>query len=183
MKFPMAPNGKPRAAVLIVLGMLLVCAILLPEVVSAAWHIAHGRAVSYRSWNVEVPFGWYAMSHGEGMSVARMSELPWKDGPIANFLPVHFTKTYPFSYDVFGKEQAFTLAGRGYLPLGQRNLKVAGLDGRCWTFYNRKSHTKLWIACIVPKDLTSADYTGDTADSNAFFSLLNAIQRNPSATN
>lgn len=167
--------------VLIALGVLLVCAILLPQVVSAGWHIAHGRTVSYRSWKVEVPFGWYAMGHGEGMSVARMSELPWKDGPIANFLPVHFSKTYPFSYDLFGKEQALTLEGRGYRPSGQRNLQVAGKEGRCWRFYNQKNHDKWWIACIVPEDLISADYTGDKTDANAFLSLLTTIQPNPTA--
>jgi hypothetical protein len=179
----MKSDGKPRIAVLIVLVMLLVAAVLLPEVVSAAWHIAHGRTVRYRSWKVVVPFGWYAMSHGEGMSVARMSELPWENGPIANFLPVHFAKTYPFSYELFGKEQALTLQGRGYVPLGQRNLQVAGKDGRCWTFYRQKDHDQLWIACIVPKDLISADYIGDQADARAFFSLLAASQRNPAVTN
>jgi hypothetical protein len=183
MEFPMKLQGKPRVGMLVVLAVLLACAILLPEVVSAAWHVAHGRSVTYRSWKVEVPFGWYAMSHGEGMSVARMSELPWKDGPTANFLPVHFTKTYPFSYELFGKEQALTLQGRGYLPFGQRNLQVAGKAGRCWRFYNQKNHNELWIACIVPEDLISADYIGDEADSNAFLSLLTAIQRNPGVTN
>lgn len=177
----MKPSGKPRIGVLIVLAILLVSAILLPEVVSAGWHITHGRTVTYRSWKIEVPFGWYAIRRGEGVSVARMSELPWKDGPIANFLPVHFTKTYPFSYDLFGKEQALTLQVRGYVQFGQRNLQVAGKDGRCWTFHKKKEPTQLWIACIVPKDLTSADYIGNTADADAFFALLTASQRNPAA--
>lgn len=174
-------NHKPRIGVLVVLGILLVCAVLLPEVVSAGWHVAHGRMVTYRSWKVEVPFGWYAMSHGEGMAVARMSEFPWKNGPIANFLPVHFTKTYPFSYDLFGREQALTLQGQGYVPFGQRNLQIAGKDGRCWRFYKQKDRDQLWIACIVPKDLTSVDYIGDNAHASAFLSLLEASQRNPAA--
>lgn len=177
----MKPKGRPRIGVLVVLAILLIAAILLPEVVAAAWHMAHGRAVTYRSWRVAVPSGWYAMSHGEGMSVARMAELPWKSGPIANFLPVHFAKTYPFSYDLFGQEQELTLEGRGYLPLGERDLEVAGKKGRCWMFYSRKDARQMWIACIVPGDLTSADYVGDKADAGAFFTLLASIEPKPAA--
>jgi hypothetical protein len=161
----------------IVLGVLLVCAALLPEVVSAGWHLAHGRTVSYRSWKVVVPFGWYAISHGEAMSVERMSELPWRHGPAAVFQPVHFSKTYPFKYDLFGKEQAGTLRAIGYLLSEQRDIVVAGKDGRCWTFDSWKNHNQLWIACIVPKDLTSADYIGDRAHANDFLSLLTQTQR------
>lgn len=160
---------------------VLIAAIFLPEVVSAAWHVAHGRTANYRAWQVVVPFGWYASRHGEGMSVERMSEIPWEKGPAAEFLPVHFTKTYPFSYDLFGKEQQSTLRAMGYLPLAQRDIQIAGQDGRCWTFHSRKSNDQLWIACIVPKDLTSADFIGDKSYANAFFSLLTESRRNPDA--
>lgn len=162
-------------------AVVLVAAIFLPVVVSAAWHVAHGRTVNYRSWQVVVPFGWYATSHGEGMSVERMSELPWRKGPTVEFLPVHFTKTYPFSYDLFGKEQQSTLRAVGYLPLEQRDLQIAGKDGRCWTFENWKKHDQLWIACIVPKDLTSADFIGSKAYANDFFWLLTQSKQNPAA--
>jgi hypothetical protein len=170
----MSTKNKVR---IIVAAALAICASLLPEVVSAGWHLAHGRTVTYRAWKVVVPFGWYAISHGEQMSVERMSEIPWKEHPIAEFQPVHFTKTYPFKYDLFGKEQAATLRGMGYLFLEQRDIQVAGKDGRCWTFDNWKNHNQLWIACIVPKDLTSADYIGDRAYANDFFSLLTQTQR------
>lgn len=174
----MKPPSKPT---IIIAAALLLVAILLPQVVSAAWHLAHGRTVSYRSWRITVPFGWYATSHGEGMSVERMAEIPWKKGPSAEFLPVHFTKTYPFSYDLFAKEQQSTLRAMGYLPLEQRNLQIAGRDGRCWTFDNWKNHDQLWIACIVPKDLTSADFIGNKAYADDFFSLLAQSIRNPAA--
>lgn len=177
----MKPKARPRIAFLVFLAILLGCAILLPEVVSAGWHIAYGRTVAYRSWKVDVPFGWYAIKHGEGISVARMSELPWKEGPVANFLPVHFTKTYPFSYELFGKEQARTLRALGYLLADQRNVQVADKDGRCWTFDKYKNHDQLWIACIVPKDLTSVDYIGNKVYADEFLSFFMQTQRNPGA--
>ncbi|MGC1108024.1 MAG: hypothetical protein WA876_15960 [Candidatus Acidiferrales bacterium] len=176
----MTPKAKLKITAA---ATLLLLAVLLPQVVSAGWHLAHGRTVNYRSWKVAVPFGWYAISQGEGMSVERMSELPWQRNPVATFLPVHFTRTYPFQYGLFGKEQALTLRARGYLLVEQRNVQVAGKDGRCWTFDNWKNHDQLWIACIVPKDLTSADYIGNKADANAFFSLLTESQHNPAAAN
>lgn len=174
----MKTGTKWKIAIAII---VLIGAIFLPEVVSAAWHVAHGRRVSFRAWQVVVPFGWYATRHGEGMSIERMSELPWEKGPAAEFLPVHFAKTYPFSYDLFGKEQAATLRGMGYLPVAQRDVQIAGRDGRCWTFDNWKKHDQLWIACIVPKDLTSADFIGDKSYADAFFSLLTESKRNPAA--
>jgi len=163
--------------------VLLLVAALLPQVVSAGWHLAHGRTVNYRSWQVVVPFGWYATSHGEVLSVERMSEIPWQKHPAAEFQPVHFSKTYPFSYDLFGKEQALTLRSAGYSLTGQRDVHVADKDGRCWTFENRKNRELLWIACIVPKDFTSADYIGDAAYADDFLALLAQSKRNPAATN
>ena len=176
-------TGKPKTGLVVILSILLAGAVLLPQVVSAGWHLAHGRSVTYRSWKVTVPFGWYAISRGEGMSVERMSQLPWQRNPVVTFLPVHFTKTYPFQYDVFATEQAGTLRAMGYLPVEARNVQVAGKDGRCWTFDNWKNHDQLWIACIVPKDFTTADYEGSKAYANAFFSLLTESQHNPAATN
>jgi hypothetical protein len=162
---------------------LLLAAIFLPEVVSAGWHIAHGRTVDYRAWKVDVPFEWYAVSHGEVMSVERMTRLSWDKAPVAEFQPVHFTKTYPFKYEVYGKVQAETLQRRGYLFEAQRDVEIAGKPGMCWTFDNWKNHDQLWIACIVPKDLTSADYIGNKAYANEFFSFLAQTQRNPAAAN
>ncbi|MFZ0336319.1 MAG: hypothetical protein WBD21_08835 [Candidatus Acidiferrales bacterium] len=176
-------TGKSRTGFLVILASLLVAAVLLPQLVSVGWHLAHGRTVNYRTWKVSVPLGWYAMSRGEGMSVERMSELPWQQNPVATFLPVHFTKAYPFRYDLFAEEQARTMRGMGYLLAEQRNVQVAGKGGRCWTFNSRKSNDQLWITCIVPKDLTSADYEGSKAYANDFFSLLTASQHNPAAMN
>lgn len=173
----------PTKGTITIAAALLLVAILLPQVVSAGWHLAHGRTVNYRSWQIEVPFGWYATSHGEILAVERMSEIPWQKHPTAEFQPVHFSKTYPFNYDLFGKEQALTLRSHGYLLMGQRNIQVAGKDGRCWEFYYLQNSRQLWIACIVPKDLTSADYMGDAAYANDFLSLLTRTHRDPTAPN
>jgi hypothetical protein len=112
-----------------------------------------------------------------------MSELPWQKAPVVTFLPVYFTKTYPFSYDLFGNEQQRTLRAMGYLLLEQRDVRVAGQDGRCWTFDKYKNHDQLWIACIVPKDLTSADYIGNKAHADEFLSFFTQTQHNPTAAN
>lgn len=176
--FPMKPPSKPT---IVIAATLLLVAILLPQVVSAAWHLAHGRSVSYRSWQITVPFGWYAASHGEILSVERMSEIPWQQHPSVEFQPVHFSKTFPFSYDLFGKEQALTLRSSGYLLSGRRDVTVAGKEGRCWIFDNSKNRNRIWIACIVPKDLTSTDFIGNKSYANDFFALLAESKRNPAA--
>lgn len=164
-------------------ALLLLVAIFLPEVVSAAWHIAHGRTVDYRSWKVVVPFEWYAISHGEGMSVERMTRLSWQKAPEVEFLPVHFGKAYHFQYEVYGKAQAQAMSGRGYLLQGQRDIQIADKPGMCWTFSQYKHSDHLWIACVVPQDLMSADYIGNKAYAGEFFSFLTQTQRNPAAAN
>ncbi len=165
---------------------LLLAGVFLPEVVSAGWHIAHGRTVTYRQWKVTVPFEWYAISHGEGMAVERMTRLSWQKAPTVEFLPVHFSNLYSskyFKYEVYGKAQAQTLRTRGYLLQGQRDIQIAGKPGMCWTFSKYKQNDQLWIACIVPTDLTSADYIGNQVYADEFFSFLTQTQRNPAAVN
>lgn len=182
MSIPMKAATKLKISAA---AILMLMAIFLPEVVSAAWHAVHGRTVTYRQWEVQVPFEWYAVSHGEGMSVERMTRLSWEKAPTAEFLPVHFSKIFPskyFKYDVYGKAQAQSLRGQGYLLQGQRDIEIAGKPGMCWIFNKYKHDEQLWIACIVPTDLTSADYIGDKAYADEFFSFLAQTQRNPAAS-
>jgi hypothetical protein len=161
---------------IVVAAILLVLAVFLPELVSAGWHLIYGDSVTFRTWKVEVPFEWYAVRRGEGISVERMIRIPWLRGPVAIFLPVHFTKQFNFQYDLYAEEQQKTLSGRGYQLEGQRDLKIAGEDARCWTFGLRSHEKEVWIACIAPKDLTSVDFIGSRTYSPGFFSLLQKIQ-------
>lgn len=168
----------PSKPTVVIAAALLLVAILLPQVISVAWHLAHGRTVTYRSWEVSVPFGWYARSRGEILSVERMSEIPWQKQSSIEFQPVHFARNFPFSYDLFAKEQALTLRSDGYLLLAQRDIQVAGKDGRCWTFRDKRNANQLWIACIVPSDFTSADFIGNKSYADDFFSLLEQSKPN-----
>lgn len=169
----MSPKTKWKIGAAIV---LLSLAILLPEVVSAGWHIVHGRTVVFRSWKVTVPFGWYAVRRGEGMSVVRMSRLSWQDNPEATFLPVHFSKKYKFDYDVFAEVQSKLLRARGYAPSGQEDIRIGNQDGRCWTFTSMTGRDQEWIDCVAPKDLTSVDYKGPSAYATEFLSVMANIQ-------
>ena len=152
-------------------------AILLPEVVSAGWHIVHGRTVEFRSWKVTVPFEWYAVKHGEEMNMKRMLRLSWRKNPVATFLPVHFGKAYHSDYEVFGRVQAQVLHARGYSPSTLQNIRIGGQEGRCWTFVSAAQRDQEWISCVALGDLTSADYIGPAAYSIEFFSVINSIQR------
>lgn len=169
----MSPKTKWKIGAAIV---LLSLAILLPEVVSAGWHIVHGRTVVFRSWKVTVPFEWYAVRRGEGMSLVRMSRLSWQDNPEATFLPVHFSKTYPFNYDTFAGVQSKLLRARGYTPSGQEDIRIGNQGGRCWTFTSTTQRDQQWINCVAPKDLTSVDYQGPSAYANEFLSVVANIR-------
>lgn len=151
-------------------------AILLPEVVSAGWHAVHGRTVEFRGWKITVPFEWYAVQRGEGMSVERMTRFSWQK-PVATFLPVHFGSGYKFDYTVFGGVQAKVLRAQGYVGSIARDVRIGSADGRCWTFTARANQRQLWISCVVPKDLTSVDYIGPEAYANEFFSVIGNVQR------
>lgn len=159
--------------------VLLSLAIMLPEVVSAGWHIVHGRSVVFRSWKVTVPFEWYAAKNGEGMMIERMTRLSWEK-PVATFLPVHFSKTYQFDYDAFAGVQSKLLRGRGYALSGQEDIRIGNQGGRCWTFTSMTQHDQQWINCVAPKDLTSVDYIGPSAYANEFLSVMANIQHETS---
>ncbi|MGB7023903.1 MAG: hypothetical protein WBD73_08910 [Candidatus Acidiferrales bacterium] len=169
----MSPKTKWKIGAAIV---FLSLAILLPEVVSAGWHIVHGRSVVFRSWKITVPFGWYAVRRGEGISVIRMSRLSWQDNPEATFLPVHFSKTYQFDYDVFAGVQSKFLRARGYTPSGQEDIRIGNQGGYCWTFTSLTQRDQRWINCVAPKDLTSVDYIGPAAYAHEFLSVMANIQ-------
>ena len=169
----MSPKAKWKIGAAIV---LLSLAILLPEVVSAGWHIVHGRTVVFRSWKITVPFGWYAVRRGEGMSVVRMSRLSWQDNPEATFLPVHFSKTYQFDYEAFAGVQSKLLRSRGYAPSGQEDIRIGNQGGRCWTFTSMTQRDQQWISCVAPKDLTSVDYKGPSAYANEFLWVMANIR-------
>ncbi|MHB8484738.1 MAG: hypothetical protein ACYDCM_03245 [Candidatus Acidiferrales bacterium] len=155
--------------------VFLTLAMLLPEVVSAGWHIVHGRSVVFRSWKVTVPFEWYAVKNGEGMMVERMTRLSWEK-PVATFLPVHFSKTYPFDYDVFAGVQSKVLRAKGYTPSGQEDIRIGNEGGRCWTFTSTTQRDQQWINCVAPKDLTSVDYIGPSAYANEFLFVMANIK-------
>ena len=169
----MNPKTKWKIAAAIA---LLSLAILLPEVVSAGWHMVHGRTVVFRSWKVTVPFEWYAVKRGEGMTIERMSHLSWQNSPAATFLPLHFSKTYQFDYDVFAGVQSKLLRSRGYALSGQEDIRIGNQDGRCWTFTSMTRRDQQWINCVAPKDLTSVDYQGPSAYANEFLSVMANIQ-------
>ena len=156
--------------------VFLTLAMLLPEVVSAGWHIVHGRTVVFRSWKVTVPFEWYAVKSGEGMTVQRMSRLSWQKDPVATFLPLHFSKTYQFDYGVFAGVQSKLLRARGYAPSGQEDIRIGNQSGRCWTFTSMTQRDQQWISCVAPRDLTSVDYKGPSAYANEFLSVMANIQ-------
>ncbi|HEV2616128.1 MAG TPA: hypothetical protein VGU63_05905 [Candidatus Acidoferrales bacterium] len=156
-------------------------AVLLPEVVSAGWHVVHGRSFEFRTWKVTVPFEWYAVRHGEGMSVQRMSRLSWQKGPVATFLPIHFGEAYHFDYDVFGSVQAKFLRAHGYLLPTQQSIRIGGQEGRCWTFILAAQRDREWINCVSPAALTSVDYIGPLAYTNEFFAVVGNIQHVPPA--
>jgi len=169
----MSPKTKWKIGAAIV---LLSLAILLPEVVSAGWHIVYGQTVVFRSWKITVPFGWYAVRRGEGISVVRMSRLSWQDNPEATFLPVHFSKTYQFDYDAFAGVQSKLLRAKGYTPSGQEDIRIGNQSGRCWTFTSMTRRDQQWINCVAPKDLTSVDYKGPSAYASEFLSVMANIQ-------
>jgi hypothetical protein len=69
------------------------------------------------------------------------------------------------------------LEERGYELRQEQPISIAGANGECWTFVSKTSPENLWIACIVPKDLTSADYIGARAYANTFDEILSNIKR------
>ncbi|HKW88234.1 MAG TPA: hypothetical protein VJN21_05705 [Candidatus Acidoferrales bacterium] len=170
----MATKTKWKIAALVIV-LALIC--LLPEVVSAGWHLRYGRSVVFRGWDVTLPFEWFAMKSADGMAVERMTRLPWNHGPVVVFLPVHFGKRYTFDAKVYARVQAETLLARGYRQIDDEHVQIAGEEGDCWKFVSVTRAGNYWISCIVPKEMTSVDFTGSGSYEKPFSEILSEIKR------
>lgn len=164
-----------------ILAIVIVLVMLLPEVVSAGWHLRYGRSVDFRGWKVTLPFEWFAVKNSGGMTLERMTRLPWNHGPTVVFLPVHFGKSYSFNAAVYGKAQARTMLGRGYRQIGEQRMQIASADGDCWTFVSVTIAGNYWISCFVPKDMTTVDFIGTGYYEKPFDTILNEIRRAPAS--
>lgn len=160
-----------------ILAIVLVLIILLPEVVSAAWHLRYGRSVNFRGWNVTLPFEWFAVKNRDGMTLERMMRLPWLHGPVVVFLPVHFGKRYSYDAAAYERVQAETLLSRGYRQTGEQHVEIAGSEGDCWKFISVTQAGNYWISCFVPKDLTSVDFMGNGSYELPFDEILKEVTR------
>jgi len=161
-----------------VIALALLLAAFLPEVVAAGWHLVYGDTVRYAEWNITVPAGWFAVTHGEGLAVQRMRRFSvWKAPPVALFLPVHVGPEYRFVFEVWHSEQTKLLAQKGYRLAGGQGTQVAGSQGYCWEFLHTSDSSKSWITCIIPGERLSADFMGDRAHIPAFYSLVRGVTR------
>jgi len=163
---------------LLITGLLVLIAAFLPDFVGAGWRLLHGPSARYRDWEIPVPRGWYAMSHGEALSIGRMVPLAfWQPVPTAVFLPIHVTPRFVFDQEVWERAQVAIQGQRGYRLRTGRGVVVAGTLGYCWEFSAVRDESRLWVTCVAPADRISVDFSGSAAFLSVFYSMLPGITR------
>ena len=165
-----------------VIAALLAIAIFLPELVGLGWHAVHGKAAQYRGWRIPVPSGWFAMRHGESLTLERMLHIPIRQmTPTVVFLPMHVGKNAPFDPNIWADVQIEIQSRRGYRLASTREISMTGVRGYCWEFVKSGDRSSWWITCLAPSEDLSADYSGRQAFVGAFYSILPDIRREPNS--
>jgi hypothetical protein len=160
------------------IATLLAIAIFLPELVGLGWHAINGKATEYRGWRIPVPSGWFAMRHGESLTLERMLHIPIRQmTPTVVFLPMHVRSDAPFDPNIWEDVQIDIQNRRGYRLARTREITMIGVRGYCWEFVKRGDGSSWWITCLAPSENMSADFSGRRAFVGAFYSILPGIRR------
>lgn len=159
------------------IAALLAMAIFLPELVGFGWHAVYGKATEYRGWRIPVPSGWFAMRHGQSLTLEHMLHVPFRQmTPTVVFLPMHVKKNAPFNPNTWTEVQMDIQNRRGYRLADTRMIRLSGAPGYCWEFVKRADDSRWWITCLVPSEDLSADFSGRHAFIAAFYSILPRIR-------
>jgi hypothetical protein len=166
-------HQKVFAYLLVCAALLAVCGVFfLPEVVSAYWHIVHGKSARFHEWEVPVPMGWWAFA-GEGTlivqkmnrSVGRDSAVVVGDLPESGFYD--YEKRKGSLIEIISKD--------GYRLVEERKVRVAGGEGYCFSFSSIHNAGRIRIACDVPQRRLFLDFTGGPAHAAVFDSIIQHI--------
>lgn len=171
-------SPRPRLLAVAFIATLLAVAIFLPELVGLGWHAVYGKAANYDGWSIPVPTGWFAMRHGESLTLERMLHIPLRQmTPTVVFLPMHTEKNAPFNANIWTEVQVAIQDRRGYRLANTRHITMIGVPGYCWEFVKRGDQSSWWITCLAPSEDLSADFSGRQAYVAEFYSILPRIRK------
>lgn len=164
------------------IAALIGIAFFLPELVAFGWHAVHGEETSYRGWRIPVPAGWFAMRHGESLTLEHMLHIPLRQSiPTVVFLPMHVDKKAPFHRHIWTEVQTQIQSRRGYRLSTTREIRMGGARGYCWEFVKRDDQSRWWITCLAPAEDLSADFSGGRSYAAVFYAILPRIRPNGGA--
>jgi hypothetical protein len=159
------------------LAALVAVAVFLPELVGLGWHAIYGKAANYDGWSIPVPSGWFAMRHGESLTLERMLHIPLeRSTPAVVFLPMHVDKNAPFDRKIWTEVQMEIQSRRGYRLSNTRTVQMSGTRGYCWEFVKQDDGSSWWITCLAPSEDLSADFSGRRSYVAVFYSILPRIR-------
>jgi hypothetical protein len=170
---------RPRLLAGVFIAALLAVAIFLPELVGLGWHAVYGKTANYDGWRIPVPAGWFAMRHGESLTLEHMLHIPLRQmTPTVVFLPMHTEKNAPFNANIWTEVQVAIQDRRGYRLANTRQITMIGVPGYCWEFVKRGDQSNWWITCLAPSEDLSADFSGRQPFVAEFYSILPRIRKN-----
>jgi hypothetical protein len=176
---PLTPRLLAGAAI----AMMFAIVLFLPELVGLGWHAIYGKSATYEGWSIPVPNGWFAMRHGESLTLERMLHIPLRQmTPTVVFLPMHTEKNAPFNANIWTEVQVAIQSRRGYQLANTRQITMIGVPGYCWEFVKRGDQSSWWITCLAPSEDLSADFSGRQAYVPAFYAILPRITKSAGET-
>ncbi len=156
--------------------LLFLLHVSFPTIVATAWHLLHGDSITYKTWEVPVPKGWYAASKGEMLIVTRMARFRERgNGPNIALLSLPIPAGSAPTSHRLKRAEIEVFSKNGYVFTGGRAIRLGNHEGYCLEFVRRDNRDYIRITCKVLTDQLGVDFEGYRTFVADFYSVLQGV--------
>jgi hypothetical protein len=144
-----------------------------PEVVSAAWHLTHGKSVRFHQLQVPVPWGWWAFQRDEMLLIQKTERISSRRGDsLVIVSPSSFPSNYGTVYEKARSAMAEIQFKQGYRFVSEYRIQVQGHEGHCLSFESDQNKQPLRIICDIPDLSVFFEFQGEGIYASVFQQIM-----------
>lgn len=165
--------------------LVLTCTMLgtffLPELVSAFWHLRHGKSVTFHGWMIPVPSGWWAYTYEDKLIIQKMTRVyEHIRSPEVIILPLNSRGIVNDA--AFGQQLIRDFSKNGYSLQLKKAFKLAGNTVSCFEFADAAHQRNVRISCWSLDSGLSLDFLGYKHNVPVFYSVVDQIRLSSDAS-
>lgn len=150
----------------------------MPEVLSAGWHLIHGRSVQLGPWDIPVPWEcWVIKGKGE-VDIQRVERWSLRNNPDSNVIVGNLSLPVGAKFD-FAKWKRAEIEDHSdpeYQYAYESTSQVEDEVGVCLTETSAKSSDRLWTHCMFPIHGLDIQYWGSKERSQMVQLIIDNIK-------